>query len=77
MAEMHRTFIMRTGNSFELVKQPLAGSREENWSLLVPQLRQFGIAITESKALRLKKGDAKQLKSLLTTLFEIDTSPTP
>jgi len=50
MAEMHRTFIMRTGNSFELVKQPLAGSREENWSLLVPQLRQFGIAITESKA---------------------------
>ena len=33
--------------------------------------------IDESKALRLKLGDAQQLKSLLTTLFEIDTSPVP
>ena len=31
----------------------------------------------ESKASRLKQGDCQQLQSLLTTLFEIDTSPVP
>ena len=77
MFEMHRTFLMRTGTNFELVKQPLTGSREDNWNALVPVLRQFGISITENKANRIKQGDVQQLKSLLTTLYEIDTSPVP
>ena len=60
LAEMHRTFIMRTGATFDQLKQPLGGgtdNHEANWDILIPHLRLFGISITETKAAKLKRGD--------------------
>ena len=50
LSEMHRTFTMRTGSSFQLAKEPLTGTNEANWEALIPQLRQYGIQVNESKA---------------------------
>lgn len=36
LSEMHRTFIMRSGATFELAKQPLGANKDENWALLIP-----------------------------------------
>ena len=33
---MHRTYTMRTANSFELSMQPLDGGRDANWDMLIP-----------------------------------------
>ena len=68
---------MRTNANFELSSQPLTDSVRDNWEQLIPQLRQFGVSINESKAARLKNGDNLSLKSLITTLFEVDTTPAP
>ena len=77
LSQMHRTFTMRTGQSFQIPQQPLQGSRDANWESLIPSLRNFGVQINENKSQRLKQGEQMQLSSLLTTLFEIDTSPIP
>lgn len=73
---MHRTYIIRTNNSFELPPQPLLeGQSEANWDVLIPQLANFGVQINEAKESRLRQADPVALRNLLTTLFEIDTSP--
>ena len=37
LSVMHRTYVMRTNNSFELSNQPLLdGQREANWDALIP-----------------------------------------
>ena len=77
LQEMQRTYTMRTGAAIDIPSKQLSEDRESNWEALLPQFRQFGVQLSDTRAERIKQGDQNQLKSLLTTLFEIDTSPMP